>query len=89
MAEHRIPSLGQVRFIHILTAGGGGHLCSNRGGGVPLVPARECEGLVGIISQAGRELKPLRLRMGWSAAGLAGGGTSRVRGLPFWVGGHI
>lgn len=51
MAEHRIPSLGQVRFTHILTAGGGGHLCSN-GGGVPLVPTGGYDGLVGIISWA-------------------------------------
>lgn len=49
-------------------------------GGVPPSSCRGRDGLVGIILQAGRELKTLRLRM----AGLAGG----VGGIPCWSGAY-
>lgn len=40
---------------------------------------------VGAILQDGKNIKPVRLRNRWSAAGLADGGTSLVERISCWV----
>lgn len=49
-------------------------------GGVPPVPAGGCDGLAGVILQAGRKLKTLRWRRGGLVGGV-GGYSLMVRGI--------
>lgn len=63
----------------------GGRLCNNKRVWCLPIPVRGCDWLGLIISQAGRVVKPIRLRARYVAANPASRETNQKENLSYWV----